>query len=104
MNRVLVTGGAGFIGSHVVDSLIETEHEVIVVDDLSRGRRRNVNPKARFYRIDIRNEELASIFTHERPEYVNHHAAHVDLRRSLEDPLHDASVNILVTGAEDEIS
>lgn len=95
MSRVLVTGGAGFIGSHVVHSLIEAGHEVVVVDDLSRGRRRNVNPKARFYRIDIREEELASIFAHERPEYVNHHAAHVDLRRSLEDPLHDASVNIL---------
>ncbi len=95
MSRVLVTGGAGFIGSHVVDSLIEAGHEVVVVDDLSRGRRRNVNPKARFYRIDIRKEELASIFTHERPEYVSHHAAHVDLRRSLEDPLHNASVNIL---------
>jgi len=95
MSRVLVTGGAGFIGSHVVDSLIEAGHEVVVVDDLSRGRRRNVNPKARFYRIDIREEEVASIFAHERPEYVNHHAAHIDLRRSLQDPLHDASVNIL---------
>ena len=95
MSRVLVTGGAGFIGSHVVDSLIEAGHEVVVVDDLSRGRRRNVNPKARFYQIDIRSQELGSMFEDVRPEYVSHHAAHVDLRRSLEDPLHDASVNIL---------
>ena len=95
MSRVLVTGGAGFIGSHVVDSLIEAGHEVVVVDDLSRGRRRNVNPRAKFYQIDIRSQELGSMFEDVRPEYVSHHAAHVDLRRSLEDPLHDASVNIL---------
>ena len=95
MSRVLVTGGAGFIGSHVVDSLIEAGHEVVVVDDLSRGRRRNVNPRAKFYQIDIRSQELGSMFEDVRPEYVNHHAAHVDLRRSLEDPLRDASVNIL---------
>jgi len=95
MSRVLITGGAGFIGSHVVDSLIEAGHEVVVVDDLSSGRRRNVNPKANFYQIDIRSQELRSVFEDVRPEYVNHHAAHVDLRRSLEDPLHDASVNIL---------
>jgi len=80
VSRVLVTGGAGFIGSHVIDALIEAGHEVSVVDDLSKGRRGNVNPKARFYEIDIRRKELASIFTQERPEYVSHHAAHVDLR------------------------
>lgn len=95
MSLVLVTGGAGFIGSHVVDALIEAEHEVIVVDDLSTGHRRNVDPKAKFYQIDIRSRELRSIFEDERPEYVNHHAAHIDVDRSLEDPLYDASVNVL---------
>jgi UDP-glucose 4-epimerase len=95
MSRVLVTGGAGFIGSHVVDALIQAGYEVIVVDDLSRGHRSNINPETKFYQVDIRSEELAPIFAHERPEYVNHHAAHIDLRRSLEDPLHDASANIL---------
>jgi len=95
MSRVLVTGGAGFIESHVVDALIEAGYEVTVVDDLSTVRRANVNPKARFYQIDIRSPELRSIFECERPEYVNHHAAHIDVRRSLEDPLYDASVNVL---------
>lgn len=95
MSRVLVTGGAGFIGSHVVDGLIEVGYEVIVVDDLSTGRRRNVNPKAKFYQIDIRNQEVRSIFEHERPQYVNHHAAHIDVHRSLEAPLYDAGVNVL---------
>lgn len=95
MSRVLVTGGAGFIGSHVVDALIQAGHEVTVVDDLSTGRRRNVNPKAKFYQIDIRSQELRSIFERERPEYVNHHAAQIDVGHSANNPLHDASVNLL---------
>ncbi len=95
MSRVLVTGGAGFIGSHVVDALIEAGDEVIVIDDLSAGRRSNVSPKARFYQIDIRSQEIRSIFECERPEYVNHHAAHIDVAHSVDDPLHDASANIL---------
>jgi len=95
MGRVLVTGGAGFIGSHVVDALIEVGHEVMVVDDLSTGRRRNVNPKVKFYQIDIRSAELGAIFEHERPECVNHHAAQIDVDHSVDNPLHDASVNLL---------
>jgi len=95
MSRVLVTGGAGFIGSHVVDALIQSGHEVIVVDDLSSGRRSNINPKAKFYQVDIRSQELGSIFEQERPEYVNHHAAHISVRHSVSDPAYDASTNIL---------
>lgn len=93
--RILVTGGAGFIGSHVVDLLIEAGHHVVVVDDLSTGRRANLNPQAVFYQVDICSPDLRQVFEWERPEVVDHHAAQVDLRRSVADPLFDASVNIL---------
>ena len=93
--KVLVTGGAGFIGSHVVDKLIETGHEVVVVDDLSSGRRSNINPKARFYEVDIRSPEMKEIISTEKPEVINHHAAQIDVRRSMKDPRHDADLNIL---------
>lgn len=93
--RVLVTGGAGFIGSHVADALIEEGHSVVVVDDLSTGKAEHVNPRAKFYHVDIRSPELAEVFERERPDLVNHHAAHADVRRSVADPLHDADVNIV---------
>jgi len=93
--RIMVTGGAGFIGSHVVDRYIELGHEVAVVDDLSTGREANLNPRARFFREDICSPQLAAVFGEFRPEIVNHHAAQVNVRRSVEDPVHDASVNIL---------
>jgi UDP-glucose 4-epimerase len=94
--RVLVTGGAGFIGSHVVDALVKEGHSVAVVDDLSMGKREQVHPAARFYRADIRDRQaLEEVFRIERPEVVNHHAAQVDLRRSMSEPSFDASVNIL---------
>jgi UDP-glucose 4-epimerase len=93
--RVLVTGGAGFIGSHVVDALIEEGHTVVVVDDLSTGKVEHVNPQAMFYHVDIRSPELAEIFQRERPDLINHHAAHADVRRSVADPRYDADVNIL---------
>jgi UDP-glucose 4-epimerase len=92
--NILVTGGAGFIGSHVVDAYVAAGHRVIVVDDLSTGRRENVNPKATFLQIDIRSDKLQSVFEHERVDVVNHHAAQMDVRRSVEDPIFDASVNI----------
>jgi UDP-glucose 4-epimerase len=93
--KVLVTGGAGFIGSHVVDAYLEAGHEVLVVDDLSTGSRANINPAASFYEMDIRESRLADVFEKERPDCVNHLAAQVDVRRSLAEPLFDADVNIL---------
>jgi UDP-glucose 4-epimerase len=93
--RILVTGGAGFIGSHVVDSFIEAGHRVIVVDDLSTGRRSNLNPRATFYEMDVRSPALAALFEQEHPQIVSHHAAQVDVRRSMADPVFDADVNVL---------
>jgi UDP-glucose 4-epimerase len=93
--RILVTGGAGFIGSHVVDSFIEAGHHVAVVDDLSTGRRSNLNRRATFYEIDLRSPGLRRVFDRERPEIVSHHAAQVDVRRSVSDPVFDADVNVL---------
>lgn len=93
--KILVTGGAGFIGSHVVDTFIANGHEVVVVDDLSTGRRSNLNPAATFYKVDIRSEELKEVFEKEKPQVVDHHAAQMDVRRSVVDPLFDADVNVL---------
>src|SRR5215210_7420485 len=93
--KVLVTGGAGFIGSHVVDGLIAAGHEVSVVDNLATGNRRNLNPKATLYEVDLRSLALAEVFDQVRPELVNHHAAHAEVRESVEDPVYDADVNIL---------
>jgi UDP-glucose 4-epimerase len=92
--KVLVTGGAGFIGSHVVDSLISNGYQVVIVDDLSTGRPSNLNPAATFYKLDIRSPQLAEIFEKERPDFVDHHAAQMDVRRSVAEPLFDADVNI----------
>jgi UDP-glucose 4-epimerase len=94
--KVLVTGGAGFIASHVVDGYIALGHEVVVVDDLSRGSERNLNPKARFYKVDVRDAKgLRAVFAVEKPEVVNHHAAQMDVRRGVREPGFDADVNIL---------
>jgi len=93
--KVLVTGGAGFIASHVVDLLLGAGHEVVIVDDLSTGRRANINPSARFVELDIRDSRLLDVFVRERPDIVNLHAAQMDVRRSVADPMFDASVNVL---------
>lgn len=93
--KVLVTGGAGFIGSHLVDRLLQEGHEVAVVDNLTTGKRKNVNRGARFYKRDVRGSWLDGVFRRERPSAVFHLAAQMDVRRSVEDPKYDADVNIL---------
>ena len=92
--KVLVTGGAGFIGSNVVDAYIEAGHEVVVVDNLYTGRRENIHPRAKFYLMDIRSRELYKLLEYERPEVINHHAAQISVPASVKDPIFDASVNI----------
>jgi UDP-glucose 4-epimerase len=93
--RILVTGGAGFIGSHVADALIEAGHDVSVVDNLSTGNRAWVHPKARLHTVDIRSGRLAAVFERERPEVMVHLAAQPAVSRSVLDPAFDASVNVL---------
>jgi UDP-glucose 4-epimerase len=93
--KVLVTGGAGFIGSHVTDRLIEAGVEVVVLDDLSSGRRTSVNPRARLYEADIGAAEIRELFERERFDCVDHHAAQMNVRRSVDDPVFDGRVNIL---------
>lgn len=93
--KILVTGGAGFIGSQVADRYLTEGHEVVVVDDLSTGKTKNINPKARFYHLDICHPDLENIFINEKPEIVNHHAAQIDVRKSVANPVFDARVNIL---------
>ena len=92
--KVLVTGGAGFIGSHVVEALLAGGHAVSVVDNLSSGRRANLPAAARLIELDIRDPRLAEVFEQERPDWVAHHAAQVDVRRSVADPLLDADINV----------
>lgn len=95
--KVLVTGGAGFIGSHVVDCLIESGHETVVVDNLATGKASHVHPKAKLYVTDIRSKELKEIVETEKPRVVIHQAAQVSVKRSVDEPLWDAEINILGT-------
>ena len=95
--KILVTGGAGFIGSHLVDRLIQEGHQVSVIDNLSTGKRKNVNKKARLYKMDIQSSRVERVFKNERPIIMVHLAAQMNVRLSTEDPTFDASVNILGT-------
>lgn len=95
--KILVTGGAGFIGSHVTDAYIAAGHDVVVLDNLSTGKKENINPGAKFYEMDIQDEKLKAVFAEEKFDVVNHHAAQMDIRKSVADPLYDARVNILGT-------
>lgn len=92
--KILVTGGAGFIGSHIVDAYIEQGHKVVVIDDLSTGHSENVNPGARFLEMDVRDTDLLHLFAEERFNVVNHQAARGNVRASMEDPLVYADVNV----------
>lgn len=92
--KVLVTGGCGFIGSHVCDLYVERGYEVSIVDNLSTGRVENKNPKAKLYELDILDETLEDVFRSERPDIVNHHAAQISVPLSCLDPISDAKINI----------
>lgn len=92
--KILVTGGAGFIGSNVVDGYIDAGHEVLILDNLYTGKRSNVNPQARFYELDIRSPEAAEVIFKEQPDILNHHAAQMSVPVSVSDPGFDADVNI----------
>ena len=94
--KILVTGGCGFIGSHIADAYINDGHEVAVIDNLSTGDIANLNPRAKFYEMDI-NSNLQDIFAKERFEVINHHAAQINVRTSVDDPVFDAKVNVLGT-------
>jgi UDP-glucose 4-epimerase len=93
--KFLVTGGAGFIASHIVDKLINEGHQVVVVDDMSTGKESNLNPKAKLYKMDICDPELESVFQAEKPDYANHHAGQISVVRSVREPDFDVKVNIL---------
>src|SRR5687768_7420659 len=94
--RILVTGGAGFIGSHVADRFIELGHDVAVLDDLSTGRRENLPSRAGFFPADLTDPAAVEhAFAEFRPEVVDHHAAQIDVRRSVDDPVFDARTNVL---------
>lgn len=91
---ILVTGGAGFIGSNIADAYIQKGHDVIIVDNMSTGVKEYINPKAKFYEMDICDSGISQVFRENKIDIVNHHAAQIDLRKSVEDPRFDINVNI----------
>lgn len=95
--KILVTGGAGFIASHIVDAFINEGHSVVVLDDLSSGFEKNINSKAKFIKANICDKAVEKLFESEKFDVVNHHAAQMDVRRSVADPAFDANTNIIGT-------
>ncbi len=91
--KIIVTGGAGFIGSNVVDEYIRLGHQVVVIDNLSTGFKHNLNPLVKFYEMDIRDKEIEQVFAAEKPDIINHHAAQISVPISVQDPMLDADVN-----------
>ncbi|OAA94202.1 NAD-dependent epimerase/dehydratase family protein [Clostridium coskatii] len=95
--KVLVTGGAGFIGSHIVDTMIEKGYEVCIIDNMSHGKERNINNEAKLYKMDIRDSKVIDIFQIEKPDYVIHEAAQICVNNSITNPVEDAEINIIGT-------
>lgn len=95
--RILVTGGAGFIGSNIVDKLVELNYEVIVIDNLLKGKKENLNPKVKFYELDICSEKVIEVIKKENIEIIYHLAAQIDIQKSIQTPSFDAAINILGT-------
>lgn len=95
MPKAIVTGGAGFIGSNLADKLIEEGNKVVVVDNLSTGKRDNLNPEAKFYEMDIRDDKVFDVFSKEKPDVVFHYAAQIDVRKSVKDSRKDAEINVV---------
>ncbi|KPJ65532.1 UDP-glucose 4-epimerase [candidate division WOR-1 bacterium DG_54_3] len=95
MARILVTGGAGFIGSNVADRFIQDGHKVVIIDNLSTGLEANLPQEAKFYKLDIRSAVIDKIFEREKPDFLCHHAAQIDVRKSAHNPIFDAEVNII---------
>jgi UDP-glucose 4-epimerase len=95
--KILVTGGAGFIASHIVDAFIEEGHDVVVLDDLSTGFEKNINVKAKFVKMNICDTGVVNLFEEEKFDVVDHHAAQMDVRKSVVEPAFDANINILGT-------
>jgi UDP-glucose 4-epimerase len=92
--KIAVTGGAGFIGSHIVDAYINAGHDVVIIDDMSGGKLSNIHPNATFVHMSITSPEIDAVFAREKFDVVNHHAAQVSVRISVEDPLFDADINV----------
>lgn len=95
MSKIIVTGGAGFIGSTLVDRLVAAGDQVAVIDDLSAGRESYLNPAARFYKLDIGDPTVAEVFAKEKPDYVYHLAAQIEVPKSMADPVRDNRINVL---------
>jgi len=94
--KILITGGAGFIGSQIADAFVKAKHSVIVLDNLSSGKTENLNPGAQFIQGDIRDKNLIeTLFAEHKFDIINHHAAQMDIRKSVDDPIFDAETNII---------
>lgn len=93
--NILITGGAGFIGSHIVDTYLKLGHRVVILDNLSSGKKENISPKAVFYEMDLLDPQVEKLIKDEKIEVINHHAAQISVIRSVSDPLEDANINIL---------